>query len=493
MPILDLQQRITERGRIRLGTKVDGTRRDGSTYTRPAKSRTFLISSHDRTVVETAAAEWADTAGEIEAFDAGFRVDTGRTELDVILPPEMMSFSQWREMWGNGYCARRCDGQRETISDGPCLCPADHEERRVLAAKGKACKDTTRLSVMLPDLPGFGLWRVESHGFYAATELAGAVQAVTHLAPNTLVRARLTAAAREVVRFDGDGNPKTHKFVVPTLDLPDVRLRELVAPDGGVGVQIQSPARQALTPVPQAALVETTGLSVAEQLSVTKETPRRKNAAAVLPPTGLRPGRESAGELASGQSVPESASPVSPVEGAAAAVAVPSSSAGGEEAQAEEVPPTGSQSPDGEPSPLPDGEGEGGVESLAHGDSPAPTATMLLAATGKSAGAAVMAVKRAAEAISAEGPYMAEEIAADPVFAAKVLAHLGGMPADGTTPTATYTKKQNGWIHAVWANHGGDNARKAFLSQLTSGRTDSSSELTAAEKKAYLDKTEELA
>lgn len=346
---------------------------------------------------------------------------------------------------------------------------------------------------MLPDLPGFGLWRVESHGFYAATELAGAVQAVTHLAPNTLVRARLTAAAREVVRFDGDGNPKTHKFVVPTLDLPDVRLRELVAPDGGVGVQIQSPARQALTPVPQAALVETTGLSVAEQLSVTKETPRRKNAAAVLPPTGLRPGRESAGELASGQSVPESASPVSPVEGAAAAVAVPSSSAGGEEAQAEEVPPTGSQSPDGEPSPLPDGEGEGGVESLAHGDSPAPTATMLLAATGKSAGAAVMAVKRAAEAISAEGPYMAEEIAADPVFAAKVLAHLGGMPADGTTPTATYTKKQNGWIHAVWANHGGDNARKAFLSQLTSGRTDSSSELTAAEKKAYLDKTEELA
>lgn len=307
---------------------------------------------------------------------------------------------------------------------------------------------------MLPDLPGFGLWRVESHGFYAATELAGAVQAVTHLAPNTLVRARLTAAAREVVRFDGDGNPKTHKFVVPTLDLPDVRLRELVAPDGGVGVQIQSPARQALTPVPQAALVETTGLSVAEQLSVTKETPRRKNAAAVLPPTGLRPGRESAGE---------------------------------------EVPPTGSQSPDGEPSPLPDGEGEGGVESLAHGDSPAPTATMLLAATGKSAGAAVMAVKRAAEAISAEGPYMAEEIAADPVFAVKVLAHLGGMPADGTTPTATYTKKQNGWIYAVWANHGGDNARKAFLSQLTSGRTDSSSELTAAEKKAYLDKTEELA
>lgn len=217
----------------------------------------------------------------------------------------------------------------------------------------------------------------------------------------------------------------------------------------------------------------------------------------------VRENNKVAGELASGQSVPESASPVSPVEGAAAAVAVPSGSAGGEGSPHESdgggmatpsaPTPTGSQSPDGEPSPLPDGEGEGGVESLAHGDSPAPTATMLLAATGKSAGAAVMAVKRAAEAVNPDGPYMAEEIAADPVFAVKVLAHLGGMPADGTTPTATYTKKQNGWIHAVWANHGGDNARKAFLSQLTSGRTDSSSELTAAEKKAYLDKTEELA
>ena len=295
MPILSLQQRITERGRIRLGTKVEGTRRDGSTYTRPAKSATFLISSHDRTVVETAAAEWADTAGQVETFDAGFRVDTGRTELNVILPPEMMSFSQWREMWGNGICHRRCDGQRETISDGPCLCPQDHEERRVLAAKGKACKDTTRLSVMLPDLPGFGLWRVESHGFYAATELAGAVQAVSHLAPNTLVRARLTATPREVVRFDADGNPKTHKFVVPTLDLPDVRLRELIASDGGVGVQIEAPARPSLTPVPPAAIPETTGLSVAQQLQQTKETPRRKNAAAVLPPTGLEPGQLSGG------------------------------------------------------------------------------------------------------------------------------------------------------------------------------------------------------
>lgn len=158
-------------------------------------------------------------------------------------------------------------------------------------------------------------------------------------------------------------------------------------------------------------------------------------------------------------------------------------------------PQAGTTADDGDPLPPPAvGVDGGGVETPAHGDSPAPvvSATTLLIATGKTAGAAVVALKNAAATLSPTGPFMADEIAADPAFAAKVLAHLGGMPADGTTPKATYTQKQNGWIHAVWAKHGGDDARKAYLSRLTSGRTDSSSELTEAERKAYIDKTEEL-
>ena len=93
-----------------------------------------------------------------------------------------------------------------------------------------------------------------------------------------------------------------------------------------------------------------------------------------------------------------------------------------------------------------------------------PTAAVLLAATGKTAGSAVVALKRAAAEVNPDGPFMAEEIEADPEFAARVLAHLGGMPTEGA-PVATYSKKQNGWIHAVWANHGGDNARKAYLAK----------------------------
>ena len=47
-------------------------------------------------------------------------------------------------------------------------------------------------------------------------------------------------------------------------------------------------------------------------------------------------------------------------------------------------------------------------------------------------------------------------------------------------------------MHAVWAKHGGDDARKAAISRLTSGRTDSSSELTADEVSALMDLTAEL-
>ena len=294
MPILDLQQRMMEKGRIRLGHKVTGTTRAGKAYTRPAKLETFKLTSSDEATVHDAADLYG---GQVEPFNAGeYGVVTDAVALNVILVPGEMGWSQWREMWGNKVCHRRCDGVRETISDGPCQCPADPAERAAQAAQGKACKDTTRLSVMLPDLPGLGLWRLESHGYYAATELAGTIAILSMLAPGTLVRGRLLAEQRSVTRIAPDGTVKTNNFVVPVLDLPDVRLSELVAPDGGVGVQLEAPTRRGLTPVPVAELPEGPRPSIAEQVAAVPERPKpRKNAAAPLPATGLRPRKMSGG------------------------------------------------------------------------------------------------------------------------------------------------------------------------------------------------------
>ncbi len=294
MPILDLQQRMMEKGRIRLGHKVTGVTKAGKNYTRPAKLETFKLTSADEATVHDAADLYG---GQVEPFNAGeYGVVTDAVALNVILVPGEMGWSQWREMWGNKVCHRRCDGVRETISDGPCQCPADPAERAAQAAQGKACKDTTRLSVMLPDLPGLGLWRLESHGYYAATELAGTIAILSMLAPGTLVRGRLLAEQRSVTRIAPDGTVKTNNFVVPVLDLPDVRLSELVAPDGGVGVQLEAPTRRGLTPVPVAELPEGPRPSIAEQVAAVPEKPKpRKNAAAPLPATGLRPRKMSGG------------------------------------------------------------------------------------------------------------------------------------------------------------------------------------------------------
>ena len=55
MPIRDIQRRHAELGRIRLGRKVAGTRRDGSTYFRPERLDRFRFTSPNQQLVESIA------------------------------------------------------------------------------------------------------------------------------------------------------------------------------------------------------------------------------------------------------------------------------------------------------------------------------------------------------------------------------------------------------------------------------------------------------
>src|SRR5690606_36837148 len=102
--------------------------------------------------------------GEVRPWDNGgspeHELYTDTNQVPVVVPPTEMAFSQWYEQWSAGGCQVRCDGQWDQQGDRACHC--DPESR--------ACKITTRLSVMLPDLPGLGVWRVETHGYYAAVE-----------------------------------------------------------------------------------------------------------------------------------------------------------------------------------------------------------------------------------------------------------------------------------------------------------------------------------
>ena len=260
MPIIDLQRRLHEAGRIRIGERVAA--RGGKT--RPAKLETFRITSQSRRLVEAAAQAWGGKAEKWAESPVGeqWQVTTNATDIAVIIPPEQMAFSQFYELWSGGGCQRRCDGQWEQNTGVACLCDPENRE----------CKPHTRLSVIAADLPGSGLLRLDTQGVYAAMELAGSFELARMIAEasgRSMVPAVLSLRQREVKR---PGEP-AKKFAVPVLDFD---IRPAMALPSGNGAAVELPA--AVTPVPAIEAPRT----LAEELrSVEQEQQRsaRANAA----------------------------------------------------------------------------------------------------------------------------------------------------------------------------------------------------------------------
>ncbi|AAR29699.1 hypothetical protein VWBp09 [Streptomyces phage VWB] len=176
--ILTMQRQAAQLGRIRTGysrpSSKPGNRRV------PVRSETFLLSSHSRTYIERAAElyggepeAWTPQGSKIEQF----RVITEARELYSILPPGD-PLSQANELWTGGGCARRCDGVTEQLTRKPCLCLAEHGEGWHEQPAGTVCKPTSRIAVMLADMPDLGVWRLESHSWYAADAMAGGIDMV---------------------------------------------------------------------------------------------------------------------------------------------------------------------------------------------------------------------------------------------------------------------------------------------------------------------------
>ncbi len=272
-PIISMQRRLHEDGRIRIGEQVPSGK-----GTRPAALDRFRFTSKNRRAIEAIAAEYGGTVAEAEAQLAGqWEVTTDATDIPVVVPPEQMSFSQWYELWSAGGCQRRCDGEQESISDGPCICDPDARE----------CKPHTRLSVMLAKYPGTGLWRLDTQGFYAATELGGAMEVaglIEQARGRSVLPGRLRIEKRTVKRPD----QPTRQFVVPVLDF-EIDMAALATGTIVNNLAALPAAQPALTPVPAD---DTPAPDTGEQIDSVggSETgARRRTAAAALPPTGRRP------------------------------------------------------------------------------------------------------------------------------------------------------------------------------------------------------------
>lgn len=223
--ILTAKKQAAELGRIRTGYSRPNPKNPKGRPI-PVRSRTFLLSSHSERYVAKAAELYG---GEVEQWTpqgskvAQFRVITEARELHAIMPagdPLSQSF----ELWSGGGCARRCDGVTEKISRRPCLCLAEYGEEWHLQNEiepGSVCKTTSRIGVMLPDMPDLGVWRLETHSHYAADVMAGGVDTVLQATEGkSMMPVRLWIEQREVMRPTG---PKHFPVVMLVPTIPALR------------------------------------------------------------------------------------------------------------------------------------------------------------------------------------------------------------------------------------------------------------------------------
>lgn len=218
--IIGVQRRMAELGRIRIGSKTPS----GA----PKKLDTFRLTSASQMLLEAAASEYGGDVKEwTGAPDEGyFELVTTSDTLDAILPPVFsdrdgsptLPYSQAFEHWGKGGCLRRCDGETEVLKNQPCSCDPESRE----------CKITTRLNVMLPKVPGFGVWRYESHGWHAATVLPGTLDVLMLAASEQ----RFIPAVLRLEQKSAKREGQTHRFSVVVIDLPELRVADLLDSSG---------------------------------------------------------------------------------------------------------------------------------------------------------------------------------------------------------------------------------------------------------------------
>lgn len=216
--LLNIQRRAAEHGRLRTGYTQGN---------RPVRSATFVVTSHSEEHVRRAADLWGGTPEQWKPLNsniAQWRVITTASSIEALITPGD-PLNQYNELWTGGGCQRRCDGETELLSRQPCLCARQFGEDWHQQKKGTVCSATSRLNVMLPDLTGMGMWRAETHSFYAAAEWGGMVDMVLKgTNGDGFVPVTLRIEPRQVVRAG-----KTKKFPVIVVELRGVTPRQALS------------------------------------------------------------------------------------------------------------------------------------------------------------------------------------------------------------------------------------------------------------------------
>jgi hypothetical protein len=213
--IRTLTYRYRELGRLRAGEQR--VSRNGKRY--PVKLDTFRFTSTDWRLIQRAAdlyggtpSRWEDAPGWNKDKQTGRRQYQVTVEADRILVsiPEQQQLSQCMEHWTAAGCQRRCNGVAMTTGE-PCECRAE-----MASGAPQLCDHVTRVNFVLPNLPGLGVWRLQSHGVFTASELPLQLAMASRYGPDLEWWLRLDP--RTYPTTDEHGKPVTFQYGVPVLD-----------------------------------------------------------------------------------------------------------------------------------------------------------------------------------------------------------------------------------------------------------------------------------
>ena len=231
---------LPELGRIRLGDQQPVKGQEGRM--RPNRLDRFRLTSENKPRLDYAVSlGWGD---EVTAWASPlgpqWQLYCTVDALTVVIPQEA-AFSQYDELWHGSECIYRCDGHH--LLQASIIVPADGKQLRPEAlalnailehlSEGMPCAceqfeervpTVTRLSVFLPEMPGIGVWRLDTRGFYAGGELQGIANLLQAAAARQqYIEADLAISYRKVRR-----QGQTRTFPVPTLQPREMTMGHLL-------------------------------------------------------------------------------------------------------------------------------------------------------------------------------------------------------------------------------------------------------------------------
>jgi hypothetical protein len=262
-PLIELQRRLSEAGRIRMGEK--GPKGE------PKRLSTWRLTSPDVGLIEQAAALYGGKPEPWESPTGGqFQLTTTTAELPVLVLVNYSLRQSYEYRTSPTLVERRCDG--ETMdNDEPCLCAAEGEDK---------CDLITRLTVALPELTTLLGWRLESKGQNAARELLGSLELVQGVAQGRpFVPAKL-----RIVERRGNVNGQAVRYVVPVLDCQVSY--EQFATSGQPALERGSNGPEGYLPIPQR-LMAAVGLKEALEATPAPAARTARSAAPIPPAADL--------------------------------------------------------------------------------------------------------------------------------------------------------------------------------------------------------------